>query len=172
MSLKPPPHAAYLVAPEVREAIGMVLRRRGVPAVDSEDLTQDVIERALRTARPPESQGECVLLVRKIAKDLAIDTFKSARARGKYNAGPYENPDEAPARAPSAGEERDPIDAARQLNVVQQQIAVRRVDHEKPIGRQLGGEEIAQIGRVLDDKHQGAPSPGGRRETIGGGRGQ
>jgi DNA-directed RNA polymerase specialized sigma24 family protein len=127
VSLKPPPHAAYLVAPEVREAIGMVLRRRGVPAVDSEDLTQDVIERALRTARPPESQGECVLLVRKIAKDLAIDTFKSARARGKYNAGPYENPDEAPARAPSAGEQRDPIDAARQLDVVEEQIRVGNI---------------------------------------------
>ena len=127
MNAKPPPHAAYLVAPEVREAIGMVLRRRGVAAVDSEDLTQDVIERALRIARPPESQDECVLLVRKIARDLAIDKFKSARARAKYNAGSYENPDEAPARAPSAGEERDPIDAARQLDVVQHQIAIGNI---------------------------------------------
>lgn len=119
----PPPHAAYLAKPEMRDAIQDVLRRRGVRAIDSEDLAHDVLERALRVSRPPQSRDECLSLVRKMAKDMAIDSFKLRRGRAKYNAGPYENPDEAPAHAPTPGEERHPIDAARQLDVVGQQIA-------------------------------------------------
>ncbi len=122
MSNESPPHAAFLATPEVREAIGKALRRRSVRAVDAEDLTHDVIERALRTSQPPPTLQECVALVRKIATDLAIDKFKIDRGRAKYDAGPYENPDDAPARAAQSGEERDPIDARRQLDVVRQQI--------------------------------------------------
>jgi DNA-directed RNA polymerase specialized sigma24 family protein len=118
-----PPHAAYLASPEVRDAIGKALRRRGVGTVDTEDLTQDVIERALRTSQPPPNLQECVALVRKIATDLAIDHSKLARGRAKYNAGPYENPDDVPALAPTPGQERDPIDAGRQLEVLNREIA-------------------------------------------------
>jgi DNA-directed RNA polymerase specialized sigma24 family protein len=119
---QPLPHAAFLAAPEVREAIAMVLRRRGISAVDAEDLTHDVIVRALRMAGPPQSQDECLLAVKKIARDLAIDAFKVRRGRAKYDAGPHENPDDAPAAGSASAEGRHPIDVARQLAVVQREI--------------------------------------------------
>lgn len=127
MATQPLPHAAFLATPEVREAIGGVLRRRGVSAVDAEDMTHDVIERALRMARPPQSQDECLRVVRKIAHDIAIDAFKSRRGRAKYDAGPCENPDEAPAGGSVSAEGRDPIDAARQLAVVQHQVEIGNI---------------------------------------------
>jgi DNA-directed RNA polymerase specialized sigma24 family protein len=124
---QPLPHAAFLATREVREAIGMVLRARGVNALDVEDLTHDVIERALRMAQPPQSQEDCVRVVRKIAKDMAIDAFKLRRGRAKYDVGPYENPDEAPAGGSATGEGLHPIDVARQLAVVQRQVEIGNI---------------------------------------------
>ena len=96
--------AAYLASPEVRAAIQAVLKRRTVPDDDLEDLTHDVIERALVAPSPPASLEECKAIVTKMANDLAIDSWRRTRRRSKVNAGLYENPDDRPGPALGPGD--------------------------------------------------------------------
>ena len=62
--------------------------------------------------------------------------------------------------------EDDPV-GFEALRLVDARFAVHRIDHEKPVGRQLGGEEIAQVGRVLNDEDQWTAGPDVVREAIG-----
>jgi DNA-directed RNA polymerase specialized sigma24 family protein len=109
----PPPHAIWLVLPEVERAIEGTLRKRGVRADDVEDHRQVVLERALATQRPPVSLAECIALVQKIARDSALDAHRQSARRAKVDVGPCEDPDErAGLDAPA---EELQIDARRQL---------------------------------------------------------
>src|ERR1700678_4573841 len=81
---------------EVRAAIKGALSAHYVPWGEVEDLTQEVLLRAVSLAEPPATLAECIALARKMATDLAIDRIRSARIRGRYNVGPCEDPDERP----------------------------------------------------------------------------
>ncbi|HEY5148207.1 MAG TPA: hypothetical protein VII82_15640 [Polyangiaceae bacterium] len=115
-----PPHAAWLVLPVVTSAIESALRRRGLRGADLEDHRQAVLERAY-VAASPASCEECVALVRKIAREMAIDTYRKARRRSSVDAGLCEDPDE---RVPAdAADAADAIDARRQLAFLRSEIA-------------------------------------------------
>jgi DNA-directed RNA polymerase specialized sigma24 family protein len=115
-----PPHVAWLVLPVVTSAIESTLRRRGVRGADLEDHRQAVLERAYLAA-PPASCDECVALVRKIAREMAIDTDRKARRRSRVDVGLCEDPDE---RVPAdAADATDVVDARRQLAFLQSEIA-------------------------------------------------
>lgn len=116
------PHAAHLAMPAVHDAVERVLRRRGLPTADIEDLRQNVLSRALVAAPPPPTLEECIALVRKIARDAVIDHFRSRASRAKYDAGPYENPDDRASADSGADDALDPIDARKRLDVVRSQI--------------------------------------------------
>ncbi|HEV3192261.1 MAG TPA: hypothetical protein VGY54_17235 [Polyangiaceae bacterium] len=123
-SKTPRPLGADLWArPEVKEAIESVLRRRGVRASDVEDLRQVVLEKGLRVQPPPSTQQGCLALARKIAGDLATDYFRSRASRGKSDVGPCDDADGRPAPSLGHGDSPHPIDARRQLEHVQKQIA-------------------------------------------------
>jgi DNA-directed RNA polymerase specialized sigma24 family protein len=123
MSSRPPvrpPHAAWLVLPVVTSAIESALRKRGLRGADLEDHRQAVLVRAY-VAAPPASCDECVALVRKIAREMAIDTHRKARRRSSVDVGLCEDPDE---RVPAdAADAADAIDARRQLAFLQAEIA-------------------------------------------------
>jgi DNA-directed RNA polymerase specialized sigma24 family protein len=121
MVLKPslPPHAAYLGTASVHSAIEAVLRRQGVAPPDVEDLRQVVLAQALETSTPPPDLDQCIGLVRKMARDVAIDHFRRRARRSKFDAGPYENPDDR-AAVEAPGEER--LDVGRQIAWVQDRI--------------------------------------------------
>jgi DNA-directed RNA polymerase specialized sigma24 family protein len=117
----PPPHAAWLVLPEVSGAIEGVLRRKGLHGADLEDHRQSVLERAYVVAQAPETRADCVALVRKIAREMAIDTYRRSRRRAKVDAGLCEDPDERP--PPDAGRDAaDAIDARRGLALIHREI--------------------------------------------------
>ena len=115
-----PPHAGWLVLPEVTRAIEGALRRKGLRGADLEDHRQIVLERALQAASPPASLGECVVMVQTIATNLVVDTFRQKKSRSKVDAGPYETPDERPAN--EHGDVADRIDERRQLDFVRGEI--------------------------------------------------
>lgn len=123
MSAKPQlsSYAARLATRQVQRAVERVLWKRGLRAADIEDIRQNVLSRALVTAHPPPNLDECLALVRKIAHDAATDFFRANASRAKYDAGPYENPDDRASDGPHAGA-RDPVDARRQLDFVRGQI--------------------------------------------------
>jgi hypothetical protein len=89
-------HAAHLASPEVREAIQAVLKRRAVPEADLEDLTHDVIERALVAPSTAATLEQCKAIVTKVANDLAIDSWRRARRRSKVNVASTRTPMTAP----------------------------------------------------------------------------
>jgi DNA-directed RNA polymerase specialized sigma24 family protein len=124
MSSRPsvqPPHAAWLVLPEITDAIEKALRKRGLWGPDLEDHRQSVLERAYVAAEPPGTREECVYLVRKIAREMAIDILRKRRRRSKVDVGPCGDPDERP---PLDGgrDGADAIDARRQLALIQRDI--------------------------------------------------
>ena len=116
-----PPHAAWLVLPEVTGAIEKALRKRGLRGADLEDHRQSVLERAYVAAEPPGTREECVFLVRKIAREMAIDTLRKARRRSKVDAGPCDDPDERPP-LDGGSDGADVIDARRQLALIRREI--------------------------------------------------
>jgi DNA-directed RNA polymerase specialized sigma24 family protein len=121
MVLKPslPPHAAYLATASVHSAIEAVLRRQGVAPPDVEDLRQVVLAQALETSAPPPDLDQCIGLVRKTARDPAIDHFRRRARRSKFDAGPFENPDER-AAVETPAEER--LDFGKQIAWVHDRI--------------------------------------------------
>jgi DNA-directed RNA polymerase specialized sigma24 family protein len=114
---------ALFARPEVRSAIKGALRDKGVPSNDLDDLTQEVLLRALSRSDPPETLAECVALARKMATDLAIDRIRQASSRRRFNVGLYEDPDDRPASPPAAGSPPEAIDVKRQVDFARRQIA-------------------------------------------------
>jgi DNA-directed RNA polymerase specialized sigma24 family protein len=108
---------------EVRSAIAAELRGRHVRTDDIEDLTHDVIVKALVLPELPASLPECTALVRKIAGDLAIDRMRQRRSRGRYNVGLCGDPDaRSTSQFTAAAGADDAIAVRRQLAFVQHQI--------------------------------------------------
>jgi DNA-directed RNA polymerase specialized sigma24 family protein len=121
----PPPHAVWLVLPEVERAIESTLRKRGVRSGDVEDHRQAVLERALETPRPPVNLAECIALVQTIATNLALDAHRQSASRAKVDVGPCEDPDERTAL--DAPAEEHLIDARRQLASLARDIETGKV---------------------------------------------
>jgi DNA-directed RNA polymerase specialized sigma24 family protein len=111
-----PPHAVWLVLPEVTRAIEGTLSRAGLRGADLEDHRQIVLERALVVAEPPGGLGECIALVQRIARDAVVDALRRKRRRSKLDAGPCDDADERPAA--DRGDAVDRIDERRQLEFV------------------------------------------------------
>jgi DNA-directed RNA polymerase specialized sigma24 family protein len=132
-SLVPPDAPAPLLSgtifadPEVRSAIVSALRWRHVPPNDIEDLTQEVLLRALSLDQPPPTLPECLGLVRKMATDLAVDRMRSLRIRGRFHAGLHENPDAHPASDTPMSDVPEAIDQRRQLDFADRAIDRRYI---------------------------------------------
>jgi DNA-directed RNA polymerase specialized sigma24 family protein len=143
-------HAAHLASPEVREAIQAVLKKRTVPEDDLEDLTHDVIERALVAPSPPAGLEECKALVSKMASDVAIDRWRRAHRRSKVNVGLYENPDDRPGPAIGAS---DAVHAREQIAFFRGQVDKGAITGRQAAilaryAEQVPGAEIADELRV------------------------
>jgi RNA polymerase sigma factor (sigma-70 family) len=118
-TIPPTTQAALIASPEVREAIQAVLKRRTVPGADLEDLTHDVIAKALVAPSTADTLEQCKALVTKVANDLAIDSWRRTRRRSKVNVGLYENPDDRPGLAAGAS---DTVLAREQIAFLQGQV--------------------------------------------------
>jgi DNA-directed RNA polymerase specialized sigma24 family protein len=116
-----PPHAVWLVLPEITEAIERALRQRGMRGADVEDERQEVLRAALVVREPPVSYAQCLVLVRKIASDRAIDQIRRKHRRERLDVGPCDDADDRPARG-NGGDDGDRIDVRRQLDVVLRSI--------------------------------------------------
>jgi DNA-directed RNA polymerase specialized sigma24 family protein len=117
-----PDHAAHVASDDARRAVIAILRRRGFRPSDIDDLTQDVLARALLVTPPPPTLVRCVGLVKKMAHQAAIDAVRRAIGRRRFDVGP---PDEAAlecAADPDATAAPDIADRRRQLAVVRAQI--------------------------------------------------
>ena len=141
----PSPASANLARVEVRSAIAAALRRKYVKTDDIEDLTHDVILKALALPELPASLPECTALVRKIAGDLAVDRMRQRRSRGRYNVGPCEDPDDRSASefTASAGAD-DAIDVRRQLAFTQRQIEAGRISARQAAILEADADDVPQ----------------------------
>ena len=115
-----PPYAKILVDEKVDRAVYGMLVVKGWPESEKEDGLGEVRLRAVRAFHrgvvPPATVDEMKAFCAKIARDLAIDRARKKRLEHKWCVGPCENPDEYASPQPS-GEQRDPVDAGRQLEV-------------------------------------------------------
>ena len=94
--------ATHFASAEVRAAIGAALRKKYVGSSDIDDLTQEVLVKALALRDPPATLPECVALARKIANDLAVDRMRQRRMRSRFFDGPSEHADDTAAADTSA----------------------------------------------------------------------
>jgi DNA-directed RNA polymerase specialized sigma24 family protein len=115
-----PPYAKILVDEKVDRAVYGMLVVNGWPESGKEDGLGEVRLRAVRAFHrgvvPPATVDEMKAFCAKIGRDLAIDRARKKRLERKWCAGPCEDPDEYASLQPS-GEQRDPVDAGRQLEV-------------------------------------------------------
>jgi DNA-directed RNA polymerase specialized sigma24 family protein len=172
--------APLLVSPEVRSAITAALRQHYVRFDDLEDLTQQVLERALRLDEPPSTLPEWVALVRKMASRLAVDSQRQRHSRSRYNAGLYENPDDRPTSDAVGSDAPEAIDARRKLDFARRQVeegvinarAVEMLEAEADdvpqaeIARRLNvphhvvRNELSRVRRVLRESWSAFAGPG------------
>src|ERR1700677_3878183 len=94
--------ATHFASADVRTAIASALRRHHVEWSAIDDLTQDVLVKALALREHPATLPECVALVRKMASDLAVDRMRQRRIRSRFLDGPCEHPDDTAAADPPA----------------------------------------------------------------------
>jgi RNA polymerase sigma factor (sigma-70 family) len=116
------PIQRWLPHPEVARGICGVLVAYGYPQSELQDGLQDVYLKALRAFRriePPADLAGMRALCRKMARDMAIDRLRKAARRERDFVGLCEDPDEFTPLEYGA-EQRDPVDAARQLEVLAQ----------------------------------------------------
>ncbi len=93
-------------------------------------------------AAAPASCEECVALVRKIAREMAIDTHRKARRRASVDVGLCEDPDE---RVHADGADAtDVIDARRQLAFLQSEVASGNITDRQVAILAKAVDEIAQ----------------------------
>jgi DNA-directed RNA polymerase specialized sigma24 family protein len=153
MSTQPPgrpPHAGWLVLPEVTRAIEGALRRKRLRGAELEDHRQIVLERALQVASPPASLGECIAMVQTIATNLVADTVRKKKSRSKVDAGPYKTPDERPANA--HGDVDDRIDDRRQLEFVRGEIETGNISAREAAILTSAADEVSQLEIAADLK--------------------
>ncbi len=145
--------SAHLAHVEVRSAIAAALRRKQVKRDDIEDLTHDVIVKALALPALPAALPECTALVRKIAGDLAVDRMRQRRSRGRYNVGLCEDPDDRSAsECTAAAGADDAIDVRRQLAFTQHQIEAGLVSARQAAILEAEADDVPQshVARRLD----------------------
>ena len=117
-----PPYTTLLVDPSVDAAVCGTLAKMGWPQQDLCNGLQEVrflVIRAFRRGKPPPpTVGEMTAYCVVIARNYAIKVYKKeASATDRGDAGLCEDPDEY-ACAFSEQEQRDPVDAQRQLELV------------------------------------------------------
>jgi RNA polymerase sigma factor (sigma-70 family) len=135
------PSEMILARPEVRSAIAAVLWKHRVPSEEVEDLTQEVLARALTIDDPPATLPACIALVRKMATFVAIDCIRRRRRVRLFDVGPDENPDERAELGASADDVVDSIDRRRQIDFVR-----RAFD-----GPTLSRRQVAILRAEIDD---------------------
>jgi DNA-directed RNA polymerase specialized sigma24 family protein len=152
-SLPPPSH---LASADVRSAIIAALRWKHVREDDIEDLTHDVLVKALALRDLPATLPECVKLLRKMATDLAIDSLRKRRIRGRFNVGPCEDPDERPVPQAAPSEIRDPIDLHRQIDFARRQLEEGEITPRQAaiIEAEVNGVPQLEIAARLDIAYQ------------------
>ncbi|MCL2451122.1 MAG: hypothetical protein FWD17_19420 [Polyangiaceae bacterium] len=121
---QPTTHAERIASPDVRRTVAAILHREGMLRHDVEDLTQEVLSRALVVDPPPPTWVQCIGLVKKMARQIAIDAARRRRARGRVDAGPIECPDEhtVDAVVPGAAYAVARIDDRRRIESLRAQI--------------------------------------------------
>jgi RNA polymerase sigma factor (sigma-70 family) len=145
------PIARWLPHPDVAKGICGVLVAYGYTPNDLQDGLQDVYLKALRAFRriaPPADLPGMRALCRKMARDMAIDRLRKAQRRERDFVGLCEDPDEFTPLEYGA-EQRDPVDAARQLEVLAQLFRDRRmpehgVDILEGIASRCTMQEVAE----------------------------
>lgn len=117
-----PRYVALLVHSENDDATCGSLVVHGWPEQDLEDGLQEVrlkaITRFSRGLKPPDQLAEMRALCAKIAREYAIEVLRRNTRRGRYNVGLCESPDDYTPLI--RHEERDPVDASRQIAIVKQ----------------------------------------------------
>ncbi len=163
-----PGYAAILVNEQVDDAVLGMLVVHGWPDADKEDGLAEVRLRAIRAfhrgVEPPATVDEMKAFCAKIARDLAIDRARRKKLERRWCAGPCEDPDEYSPLQPS-GEQRDPVDAARQLEVAAQLFREGRMPE--------GGVDILEgiaskctYAEVAEDFGISSPAVQGRLKTM------
>jgi DNA-directed RNA polymerase specialized sigma24 family protein len=114
--------ATHFASADVRTAIASALRRRHVGRSDLDDLTQEVLVKALALRESPTTLSECVALARKMASDLAVDRMRQRRIRSRFLDGPCEHPDDTAAADTPASDLPETIDVQRQLDFARRQL--------------------------------------------------
>jgi len=164
-STRDPGYAKLLTARSVNRAIGGVLRRNGWPKEELEDGLGDVrvkvVAAIARGAPPPATVRKMRAFCAKIARDLAIDRLRKKATEQEWCDGLCEDPDEYAPILPS-GEQRDPVDAARQLEVAAELFREGRMPQDGveilegiasgctfgEVGKELGITDRAVEGRL------------------------
>jgi DNA-binding NarL/FixJ family response regulator len=118
----PAGHAAHVADRATRDAVERRLAALGVSRVDLEDETQNILRELLEVRIPPATREECIILARHIARQRAVDYLRKRAWRAKDDGGPTDNADEHPSVHDGA-HDRDPIDRARQLRLLRDQVA-------------------------------------------------
>jgi DNA-directed RNA polymerase specialized sigma24 family protein len=123
MPVRPAPstHAEHIASSDARNAVVAVLRRRRIAPNEIDDLTQDVLTRALLVDPPPPTLQQCIGLLRKMAQQAAIDSIRQRASRGRFDAGPSERADEHPAAGTDSATDH-PVQRQRRLALVRSQI--------------------------------------------------
>ena len=159
VSLKPvvvpgdPPYTALLIDPAVDNAVCGALWVHGWLDCELPDGLQEVRYRAIRAFRmrlkPPETVQEMKALCARIARNYAVDCLRRETKRKKDGyAGLCEDPDEyVPLNL--SYEQRDPVDAARELEVAaelfrQGRMPEHGVDILEGIACEQTYEEVAE----------------------------
>jgi DNA-directed RNA polymerase specialized sigma24 family protein len=115
-----PSYGEILADKAVDRAVRRVLVGNGWLEQDVPDGIGEVRLRAVlafhRGVKPPETAKHMKAFCAKIARDYAVDCLRKKETRDRYSPGLCEDPDEH-GPVPPSGEQRDPVDAARQLEV-------------------------------------------------------
>ncbi len=117
-----PDTTPLLARPEVVRSIRTALRVYGIRSRDMADAIAEVQTKSLeaaRTGKMPRSVAQWKALATKIAINWALDRYREAKVRKKYNAGLCEDPDAY--MAPTLHwEHRDPVDTKRYLAILKE----------------------------------------------------
>ena len=120
---------AYVQSLLHRETDNAICGTLVVHGWEEQDLQDGLQEVRLRTIRrfaqgtpPPGTLDEMKAFCAKIARDYAVDCLRKKKFRDRYDVGLCEFPDDYSPLSP-AFEERDPVDASRQLDIVKQLFA-------------------------------------------------
>jgi DNA-directed RNA polymerase specialized sigma24 family protein len=158
------PIERWLPHPENARAICAALLANGMPQEDLEDGMQDVFVRALgafgKGARVPADLREMKAFCAALAKKHAMATLRKAARRERLGYAGTCDTDEHTPLAYGAPEQRDPVDAGRQLEVLAQLFREGRmpehgVDILEGVASRCSYEEIGSDLGITDHAVKG-----------------